>query len=97
MPFEKGNTHGNGRPKGSENKETKKLREWVGQLLDDNMELVAQDLKALNPKDRVTAVTNLLEYALPKLQRTEHDTGENGNITIIFGSGKRPEDTPSEP
>jgi len=83
MAFQKGVvTNPAGRPKGAENKETKKLRDWIGQLLDDNMELVKADLIELSPKDRVAAISNLLEYALPKLARTEI-TSEDGSGFIL--------------
>lgn len=60
-----------GRPKGSTNKATSLLREQVGRLLADNYETVAQDLKKLDPKSRADLWLRMLEFALPKLTRTE--------------------------
>lgn len=72
MPFEKGQS-GNpaGRPKGSGNVNTERLRSIVADLLEDNGEQVVKDIAKLEPRDRVRAWTALLEYALPKLQRSE--------------------------
>lgn len=93
MPFTKGDPNA-GRPKGSENKETKRLREWVGKLLDGYQDQVYDDLGKLNPKDRIAAVSNLLEYCLPKLQRTELVDGDGQSLTItvrtIDGAKDRP-------
>ena len=60
-----------GRPPGSKNKASQHLREAVGKLLHENYELVAQDLKKLDPKSRADLWVKLLEFALPKLSRTE--------------------------
>lgn len=72
MPYKPGQS-GNpkGRPKGSKHRATFELRERVKQLLDDQFDQVVDDLTNLDPKERVNAWLRLLEYALPKLQRTE--------------------------
>jgi len=53
------------------NKETQLLRERVRILLDDNWDEVCIEIKALKGKDHVDAILRMLEYALPKLSRTE--------------------------
>ena len=53
------------------NKETQLLRERVRILLDDNWDEVCIEIKALKGKDKVDAILRMLEYALPKLSRTE--------------------------
>lgn len=72
MPFKKGQS-GNpiGRPKGSLNKVTLELRERIKLLLDDNFELFLKDFKALDAKNRINTYIKLLEYCIPKLQRSE--------------------------
>lgn len=57
--------------KGTPNKDTRMLREKVNQLLDDQWENVAADLKKLSAKERLDIYVRLLEYGLPKLSRTE--------------------------
>lgn len=66
--FKKGNP---GRPKGAANKSTEALRERVEQLLSDQFDQVLEDMATLSPKERISAYIQLLEYALPKLARTE--------------------------
>lgn len=60
-----------GRPKGTPNKKTEALRANVNMLIDDNWETIQQDIKSLSSKDRVDTIIKLLEYSLPKLNRTE--------------------------
>lgn len=65
--FQKGNS-GNpqGRKRGSRNKAPKELSERVRMLLENNMDKLQADLDALEPGERIKAVTKLLEYCLPK-------------------------------
>ena len=62
-----------GRPKGATNKVTQSLRANVQKrLLEDNYEKpLCEDIKKLDPKSRADLWTKLLEFALPKLNRTE--------------------------
>lgn len=66
-------TSGNprGRPKGAGNKEAQFLRDKVRDLLDDNFDTIVDDLKALEPKDRVSAYIKMMDFALPKLKSIE--------------------------
>lgn len=57
-----------GRAKGTPNRQTNALREWVICLLNDNREQVEKDLKTLTPKERVQSLFKLLDFCLPKLQ-----------------------------
>ncbi|MFC4219391.1 hypothetical protein [Flagellimonas marina] len=66
-----GKRKGAGRPKGIPNRKTEALRERVDKLIDENWESLQGDLKRLDSKGRVDAILKLLEYALPKLNRTE--------------------------
>lgn len=76
--FTKGNK-GGGRPKGSTNKANTELRERISLLLDENWEDIQTDLKSLTPKERIDAYIKLLEYSLPKLNRTQL-TAEVGQV-----------------
>lgn len=57
-----------GRAKGTPNKVTSNLREWVSDLIDCNRAQVKKDLKALEPKDRLMIIERLLAYVMPKVQ-----------------------------
>lgn len=59
-----------GRAKGTPNKVTRPLKEWLCYLVDENREQIESDLKALSPKDRLIMFEKLLQYVVPK-QKTE--------------------------
>lgn len=66
--MEKGKTNNpNGRPKGTPNKITTDLREFIGLLLNDNLEQLRADFEKLEGKDRLIVMERLLSYVLPKL------------------------------
>ena len=72
MPQPKGKTgNPNGRPKGSPNKTTQSVREWLTKLIDDNREQIKKDLAALEPKERLQVLEKFMQYAVPKMQSVE--------------------------
>ena len=72
MPFQKGKPKTGGRQPGTPNAVNRNLRQRVTELLDRNFDAVLNDLENLEPKDRVNAWLRLLEFAMPKMQRTEN-------------------------
>lgn len=72
MPFNKGQS-GNaaGRKVGSTNKLPAFHREFIQTLLDGQQERIAAELSQLQGRDYFNAVNALIEFVLPKLQRTE--------------------------
>lgn len=85
MGFEPGHKKKGGRKKGTPNKVTGELRTWVGKLISENYKQIENDLAALTPKERITALIQLMEYALPKLSRVEGDTADPDVNIIITG------------
>ena len=74
MPFEKGNTHGTGRPAGSPNKNTKEIRDAYKRLLEDNLDNMSiwlADVVGSDPQKAIELMLKLSEYILPKLARQE--------------------------
>jgi hypothetical protein len=67
--FENGNA---GRPKGAVNKTTSLMKDRIQSLFDDNFEKIQEDLEALEAKDRLKFMTDLMPYLMPKLQSTTH-------------------------
>ena len=57
-----------GRPKGTPNKITTTLKEWITKLIDGNRKLIEKDFKSLSSKDRLIIVERLLPYVIPKQQ-----------------------------
>lgn len=66
-----------GRKKGTPNKDTKELREKISDLIDNNFDSIQSDMDSLTPEKRLDFLAKLFEYSLPKLNRTELDTGVN--------------------
>jgi len=97
MPFEKGHNKATGRPKGSSNKATSKVRDSFTKLLEDNLEQLKSDFKELEPKDRIKLFLDLSKYVIPQLKQTDLTTkGKeiSGNV-INLGNGINPDETTS--
>lgn len=75
MAQRKGQTgNPNGRPKGSPNKATKDLRQWINGFIESQTDQIQQDWQQLEPKDRIVLFEKLLKYSLPTLQATNLTT-----------------------
>jgi hypothetical protein len=83
MAFEKGNKHGSGRPKGSLNKTTAQIKDYL-QTVSEYLETeLMSDIDVLNPIERVKLWLSIQEYLIPKLTRQQIDSADNDiNITI---------------
>ena len=71
MPFEKGHDKATGRPKGSSNKATSKVRDSFKELLEDNLDQLKEDFGKLDPKDRIKLFLDLSKYVIPQLKQTD--------------------------
>ncbi len=71
MSRQKGTPKTGGRKKGTPNKTTKELRKWISELLDENREQIKEDLKAVEPYQRIMIFEKFLSYTVPKLQSVE--------------------------
>ena len=89
----------NGRPVGSKNKATQKIRVAYQKLTEENLENMTvwlNQIAADNPKEAMEMMLKLSEYVLPKLQRQEI-TGADGedlfqNIRFEFGPSVNSQD-----
>lgn len=75
MARQKGTPKTGGRKRGTPNKVTGTLKEFVANLIDQNREQMERDLRSLNPKDRLFFLERLIQYVLPKNQSV--DVGNN--------------------
>jgi hypothetical protein len=102
MPFIPGQEFSGGRPKGAENKETKKLREVIAAIttggVDDFQRALGEVLEE-NPSKYLELYLKLLEYTMPKLRSidTNIELGDNTiqKITVEVNA-KRSEHTSND-
>ena len=73
MSRKKGTPKTGGRKKGTCNKVTGTLKDFVAKLIDDNREQMQKDLKALSPKDRLLIIERFMQYTIPKQQAITAD------------------------
>lgn len=57
-----------GREKGSPNKITGSVKDWISSIIDNNRDKFEKDIKALDGPERVRVISNLLQYVTPKMQ-----------------------------
>jgi hypothetical protein len=98
MPFEKGEV--TGRPKGSEGKDTKRVREAITAITEGgitNLNECFDEIRTSNPAKFVELYLRLLEYTMPKLRSIDNniELGDSliQKITVEVANGKRIEDT----
>lgn len=60
-----------GRPAGKPNKVTLSLKEKINLLLEKNIDNFQKDLISLEPKDRLSFLIKLFEFAVPKQRQIE--------------------------
>lgn len=75
-----------GRIAGTPNKTTMEIREKISDILAEHFtpEKVAENLEAMEPKERLVFLTKLLDYSIPKLRQTDLKTDfESDTIVVI--------------
>ena len=70
MPRKKNGGRGRlgGRAKGTPNKVSAELKDWLACILNDGKERFERDIEQLDPSERVRVYMSLLNYVLPKQQ-----------------------------
>ena len=64
-----------GSAKGTPNKVSGTVKEWLSDLLTKNRKQIERDIKALSPKDRLLIFEKLMQYVISK-QKTELEVTE---------------------
>lgn len=84
-----------GREKGTPNKENKKTRELIEQLVKENFEQLQLDIKDLSARDRVLAIVSLLKYCTPTFKAIEitDETSPVNNFRTIYINSKEHENS----
>lgn len=82
--FEKGvSGNPNGRPKGTKNKTTQEIRNFLQCVMDDNLPKLQEDLDRMNPFQRWQILDKLSKSFLPTLTQSEVDATVNGEMKIV--------------
>lgn len=76
MAFEKGNTYGKGRPKGSKNKNSIGLRMFFQEFLDTYKEELFKEFPELDSKDKFKVFLDMAKYVTPSLRAVENEIEE---------------------
>lgn len=79
----KGTPNTNGRPKGSTNKATNKVRKAFTLLVENNLEKMQEDLISLDPKDRIKLMLEMSSFIIPKLKSVEMQADINNNEDLL--------------
>ena len=72
--FEKGHTLAKGRPLGALNRSTEEMKLTIARAVNNTLNTISKDLEDIKKRDPEKAMDlalKLMEYALPKLSRTE--------------------------
>lgn len=76
MPFKKGTSGNiNGRGKGTPNKVTATVRNWLADMIQNNQEQLEEDFKSLQPLERLAMLEKLLPYIMPKVKEATEVEG----------------------
>jgi hypothetical protein len=74
MAFQKGHSLSKGRPKGAVNRSTEEMKLTIARAVNNTLNTLSSDLEEIKKRDPEKAMDlalKLMEYALPKLSRTE--------------------------
>ena len=66
-----------GRTKGTPNKTTREIREYFQNLINSNLDLLDQDLKSLEPLQRLKMIIELSKFVVPTLKATDLSLRDN--------------------
>ena len=81
--FQKGNKHGNGRPKGSKNKTTDQIKESFALLLENKLQDLEEWLERTaedDPGRAIDMIIKISERFVPKLSSTALTNAEGGDL-----------------
>lgn len=88
MAFRKGKSgNPSGRPPGSKDKKSEKIRKWLLDIVENRRGMIADDLDAVDPATRLNFIAKILPYVAPRLASVELANGDDNNgdnaITIV--------------
>lgn len=73
-----------GREKGTSNKVTSEVRGKIQQLVESySLDQMKLDLMEIEPGERLKIISGLLDFIIPKLNRTDHALNSEKDIIIV--------------
>lgn len=78
--FEKGNTMSKGRPKGSQNRISKEIRNVLKAHFDNEIDYIFSNLDKLDFHQRVNFFIKIAPFVLPKINTIYMQDGETGYL-----------------
>ncbi len=87
MPFKKNHKLSKGRPKGSVNSVTSKMKELFAKALEDDTYPLLDDINSLSPKDRLKVKLEIAKFIIPTLKSVDA-TIESEQPTNIINLGE---------
>lgn len=84
MSRTKGTPKTGGRIKGTPNKVTGTLKEFISEIIDENRGRIREDLEALEPKDRLQVLEKMMQYVIPKQKEMDLKNMLSDHVTIEY-------------
>ena len=72
-----------GRPEGVKNKSTKKIRDSIQYIVENNIESIQESLDLMNPKDKMKFIIDLIKLVLPTLRSVDQINSASEKIPNI--------------
>jgi hypothetical protein len=79
----RGLRNASGRPKGTNNIVTQKVRDAFGLLVENNLDQMQKDLAVLDPKDRVKLLIEMAKFIVPTLRSVDLNDNTEGQYKPI--------------
>ncbi|MDE6236470.1 MAG: hypothetical protein K2M45_01225 [Muribaculaceae bacterium] len=84
----KGSKKSGGRKKGTPNKVSGTLREFISALIDESRDSIKEDLQALQPRERLAFLEKMMKFVLPTPKDTPTEEAVNfHNVRKIITFG----------
>lgn len=72
----------NGRPKGTPNRTTQEMKDFIATVLSENLDRMREDFDKMNPSTRWMLWEKFGKYVIPTLAQTTVDANVTGDIKI---------------
>lgn len=78
-----------GKPKGVKNRTTEQMREFIKQVVDNNLGSLESDLAKMSNTNKWIILEKLTKYFLPALNKNDNQNVNSGDVTITVKYDER--------